>query len=85
MTAKEKEALVRELDQILNKTELRANELEKIAKKCGWKMREPPKNQPHFYKRGVPEFIVIDKRYGPRTIQKPRLWSKYIKRLKESL
>ena len=72
-----------DLDAALNQKEMGAKDLRKLLRKYGWQVRHPPKNQPHFFKEGVAEYIVVNERYGPNTIQKPSKWRKYVKRIKE--
>jgi hypothetical protein len=73
------------LDDFLSKKEITAKELKKLLFAYGWMERQPPKNQPHFYKLGVRDYIVVDERYGLNTIQKIDRWRKYVKRIKENL
>lgn len=49
-----------DLKAALRKREMGAKEMRILLRKYGWKVRHPPKNQPHFFKEGIAEYIVID-------------------------
>ena len=74
-----------EIKKLLRAKVVRADQVEAILKKTGWQRREPPKNQPHYYKDKVFEYVVVDKRYGNKTIQNQTLAKKYLKRILENL
>ena len=75
--------MIDSLTSLLRRRELTAKELKRVLEQFGWKQRYSPKNQPHYFKEGVAEYIVVDERYGENTIQKLEKWKKYIKRIKE--
>ena len=75
----------KKIDELLQKKEIKAKEMLEILKLAKWIMREPPKNQPHFSKKNISCYVVVDLRYGLNTIQRFDLARKYLKRIKENL
>jgi hypothetical protein len=73
------------ISQMLKKPLVKAKELEMVLRNNGWKRREPPQNQPHYFSPGCPDYIVVDRRRGAETQQNPKLLRKYLKRILDVL
>ncbi|MDD9952422.1 MAG: hypothetical protein OXT67_12770 [Zetaproteobacteria bacterium] len=77
--------LRQDVESLLKKNTVTAEELWDILIRAGWTVREPVKNQPHFSYPGCPDYVVVEYRRGAKTIQTPRLLKKYLKRVLETL
>jgi len=82
---KRKKKITEQIDRLLNAKLVLAKQILAILNEAGWTMRQPPKNQPHFSKKGVIHYVVVDCRYGKQTIQKEAKVKKYLKLIKKNL
>ena len=85
MDEKKKKQITEKIDNLLKAKSILAKQMLELLNEAGWTMRQPPKNQPHFSKRGVIHYVVVDCRYGKQTIQKTLKVKKYLKLIRENL